>query len=156
MAPPKKPTHLRAVQGFPDHRPVNKKEPMPEAGFKPAPDYFSDEAKSWYNDLVRDLQRMGVMTVVDSRAAELLISAYAEYRELTELIERDGYTYWAKSATGDQLLKGNPAVNQRASAWNRVRGMLQEFGLTPAARSKVESNTPSDDDILTDLMRAKR
>lgn len=156
MPPPKKPTHLQIVQGNPSKRPINKNEPKPEAGFKEAPEHFSERARQWYEELCTDLQRMGVMTKVDSRAVEMLIDAYEEYRQLSDLIDRDGFTYTTTTNTGDTLIKGNPAVNQRANAWNRVRGMLQEFGLTPASRSKVESHKPSDDDLLGELMGARR
>ena len=157
MPPPRKPTHLRAIEGNPSHaRPINHDEPMPEKGHKPAPDYFTERAVKWYNELIADLEKIGVMTKVDSRAAEMLIVAYEEYRLLSEQIEKEGFTYWAQSATGGELLKGNPAVNQRSNAWNRIRGMLQEFGLTPASRSKVAATKVDEENILDDLMSRKR
>lgn len=157
MPPPRKPSHLRAVEGNPSHaRPVNKEEPMPDKGHKPAPEYFSERAVTWYNELVGDLEKMGVMTKVDSMAAEMLIVAYEEYRLLSDVIDKEGFTYWAQSATGGDLLKGNPAVNQRSNAWSRIRGMLQEFGLTPASRSKVSAKQADNDNVLDDLMNRKR
>jgi len=47
------------------------------------------------------------------------------------------------TAQGDTLIKGNPAVNQLRAADSQFKSYLIEFGLTPAARSKVHA-TPEE------------
>jgi P27 family predicted phage terminase small subunit len=156
MPPPKKPTHLRAVEGFPDKRPINKNEPMPTKGYHQAPAHFSEKAKAYYNEMCQELNRWGVITELDSRAAEMLIEAYVEYRELSDDIAVNGLNYWVEGTNGQNLLKANPSVAARASAWNRVRAMLTEFGMTPASRSKVNAQKENDEDIVDDLLGRKR
>lgn len=157
MPPPKKPTHLRAVEGFPDKRPVNQNEPMPDKGFHPAPDYFTDQEKDWYNDMCRELVKFGVMTLIDSRAVEMMTSAYSEYRSLRECVQADGYTMTTTTMNGEPTVKANPAVAMMSDAWRRFRGMATEFGMTPASRSKVNSTTATNgESAIDDLIGRNR
>jgi P27 family predicted phage terminase small subunit len=159
MPPPRKPSHLRAVEGNPSHaRPVNHDEPTPPNGYHQPPEHFSEKAKAYYNDMCQELDRYGIITETDSRAAEMLIEAYVEYRELSDDIARNGLNYWVEGTNGQQLLKANPSVAARASAWNRVRAMLTEFGMTPASRSKIVAKKSDDneDSITDDIMATTR
>lgn len=158
MPPPRKPSHLRAVEGNPSHaRPINHDEPMPTKGFYPAPDYFSEQEKKWYEDMCNELTKWGVITVMDSRAVEMMITAYSEYRQLREEVAIEGYTIKTQNMHGELTTKANPAVSMMSDAWRRFRGMATEFGMTPASRSKVTAKTDEkEDDIIGDIMDRKR
>lgn len=71
-------------------------------------------------------------------ALERLCDCYADILACRELIERDGRTYTVMTAQGDTLIKGNPAVAQLRAADAQLKSYLVEFGLTPAARSKIQ------------------
>lgn len=83
------------------------------------------------------LDRMGVLTLADGTALELLCSAYADYLEASEVVRVAGTTYTSTTAQGDTMYRPRPEVAMRNDAWNRVAKMLAEFGLTPSSRSKV-------------------
>jgi P27 family predicted phage terminase small subunit len=55
-------------------------------------------------------------------------------------VDIEGRTYTTKTQMGDLLIKANPAVAMLADANRRFKSYLVEFGLTPAARSKVNVN----------------
>lgn len=158
MPPPKTPTHLRAVKGFPDKRPVNHDEPMPKNGFHQPPEYFTDEEKGWYMDMCQELNRWGVITELDSRAAEMLTVAYSEFRVARREVEANGsLTYIELGAQGQEKLKPHPAVGIADAAWKKFRAMATEFGMTPASRSKVNSVKKEEDTSATDdLLNRKR
>ena len=81
-------------------------------------------------------------------ALERLCDCYADILACRELVARDGRTYTTTTAQGDTLIKGNPAVNQLRAADAQFKSYLVEFGLTPAARSKVQvsdDEQPKDD-----------
>lgn len=152
-----KPTALRLVEGNPGKRAVNKKEPKPKRVIPACPAYLSDAGKVAWGRLCVLLDRMGVLTEADSLALERLCDCYTEILECRALIERDGRTYSSvttrtTSEEGEEttveevksLLKANPAVAMMADADRRFKSYLVEFGLTPAARSKVHA-TPDDD-----------
>ena len=133
-----KPTHLKIVSGNPGKRALNKREPKPRREIPSCPAHLSDTSKVAWGRLVEMLDRLGILTEADALALERLCDCYADILACRELIERDGRTYTTVTAQGDTLIKGNPAVAQLRAADAQFKSYLVEFGLTPAARSKVQ------------------
>lgn len=140
-----KPTHLKVVSGNPGKRALNKREPKPERVVPSCPEHLGTEGKVAWGRLCAVLDRMGVLTEADALALERLCDCYAEILECRLLVARDGRTYSSIRGIGDEdskieqvLMKANPAVAMLADADRRFKGYLVEFGLTPAARSKVQ------------------
>ncbi len=131
------PTALKLVKGNPGKRAINKKEPKPRAKAPTCPAHLSVKAKAVWRKLCTLLGKMGVMTEADGLALERLCDCYADILACRELIERDGRTYTTIDQNANTLIKNNPAVNQLRAADAQFKSYLVEFGLTPAARSKV-------------------
>jgi len=147
-----KPTHLKVVTGNPGKRAINKKEPKPAREIPSCPAYLSDTAKVAWGRLSVLIDRMGILTEADGAALERLCDCYAEILECRELIAKQGRTYSSIRGIGGEdseieqvLMKANPAVAMLADADRRFKSYLVEFGLTPAARSKVHAK-PDDDE----------
>lgn len=153
--PPKTPSHLRLVRGNPSKRPINKKEPKLPAGVPPVPKHFTKQGKYWFKRIGEELDAMGVMSSMDAKALELLIEAYTEYRQHCDTLDESGYTYTTESE-GGTLIKAHPAAAMKADAWKRIRAMLGEFGMTPAARSKVTINTPAEEDPFEAFLKKSK
>ena len=132
-----KPTHLKIVSGNPGKRAINKREPQPRREIPSCPAHLGDASKVAWGRLVEMLDRIGILTEGDALALERLCDCYADILACRELVERDGRTYTTTTAQGDTLIKGNPAVTQLRAADAQFKSYLVEFGLTPAARSKV-------------------
>lgn len=148
---PPKPTHLKVVSGNPGKRAINKREPKPKREIPSCPAYLSDVGKVSWGRLSVLLDRIGVLTEADGLALERLCDCYAEILECRDLIARDGRTYSSIRGIGDEnspieqvLMKANPAVAMLADADRRFKSYLVEFGLTPAARSKVQTKPDGD------------
>ena len=114
---------------------------------------MSDVSKVAWGRLTVLLDRMGVLTEADSLALERLCDWYAEILECRELIARDGRTYTTTTAQGDTLIKANPAASQLRGADSQFKSYLVEFGLTPAARSKVQAVGDGDDSDKADPLK---
>lgn len=140
-----KPTVLRLVTGNPGKRPTNKNEPKPKRIVPSCPDYLNEVGKVAWGRLSVLLDRIGVLTEADIAALERLCDCYADIIACRKLIAIDGRTYKTIDMNGNTLIKGNPAVGQLRAADSQFKSYLIEFGLTPAARSKVHA-TPDDDD----------
>lgn len=140
------PTALKLVTGNPGKRATNKKEPKPKRVIPSCPAHLTDEAKVAWGRLVVLLDRMGVLTEADVFALERLCDCYADILSCRELIKLDGRTYHTIDQNGNTLVKNNPAVNQLRAADAQFKSYLVEFGLTPAARTKVNAKDPDDDD----------
>lgn len=141
-----KPTVLKLVAGNPGKRAINKKEPKPKRVLPSCPKHLADDAKVAWGRLCVLLDRMGVLTEADSFALERLCECYAEILDCKRLIETDGRTYTTSTSTGDTLIKANSAVGMLGDADRRFKSYLVEFGLSPAARSKVHGAGNEGDD----------
>ena len=134
-----KPTVLKLVEGNPGKRAVNKKEPKPKRVVPSCPAHLGDQAKVAWGRLSVLLDRMGVLTEADTFALERLCDCYADILESRELIKRDGRTYTTLDMNSNTLIKTNPAVAHLRAADSQFKSYLIEFGLTPAARSKIQA-----------------
>lgn len=153
--PPKTPTHLRLVRGNPSKRPINKSEPQPTKGVPPTPKHFNKQEKYWFKVLGERLDSIGVITVLDGMALELLVGAYIEWRRHRDVIEKEGDSYKTTSADGSVMIRPHPQVAMMADAWKRVCKMQAEFGMTPSSRSKVNAGNPGESDPLAEFLNAR-
>ncbi|HHQ6553280.1 TPA: phage terminase small subunit P27 family [Serratia fonticola] len=135
-----KPTHLKVVTGNPGKRKLNDKEPQPAREIPSPPSHLTDWGKTAWGRMTVLLDGMGILTVADTFALERLCDLYAEILQLRQIVDTEGRTYIAKTKMGDFLIKAHPAVAMLADADRRFKSYLVEFGLTPAARSKVKVN----------------
>ncbi|WP_336798228.1 phage terminase small subunit P27 family [Erwinia aphidicola] len=162
--PPKIPTHLALVKGNPSKRPLNKNEPKPPSGVPPIPKHFDKQGKYWFKRMAEELDAVGVITLLDARALELMVEAYTEYRQHCETLDREGYTYAVFSEEEPdegkdreiRMIKPHPAAMMKADAWKRIRAMLGEFGMTPASRTKVGVKGAAEVDPLDEFLNKKR
>lgn len=116
------------------------------------------------------LDEMGVLTVADTDALALLVDVYAEYLDAKDIVRREGMTYESYSVKADtrsvligerdpdededpldadavtRMIRPRPEVRIADSAWRRARAMMQEFGLTPSARTRVKGDPKSEED----------
>lgn len=132
-----KPTHLKLIQGNPGKRTFNDAEPKPPRGLSPPPDHMATVAKEAWNRLAPLLDQMGILTIADVAALERLCECLAEIYECREVLQRTGGTYETKNLAGERMFRSRPEVARLADADRRFRAYAVEFGLTPAARSRV-------------------
>jgi P27 family predicted phage terminase small subunit len=95
-----------------------------------------------YRRLGRILAPLRVVTVADGVALELASSALVEYEINARVVLEQGSTYEATTEAGAVMHRARPEQAIAADAWRRAATMLQQFGLTPASRSKVEGHLP--------------
>jgi len=156
MANLPKPSALKLIQGTQRKDRSQPNEPKPAIARPKCPAHLSPKAKTAWKSLVAHLEGMGIISQPDGMALEQLCAAYAEWRDLIKDVEKVGYTYTATGAGGEPLIKANPAVAMASDAQKRIRGLLQEFGLTPSSRTKVNAETPQQSDPLEDYLNRKR
>jgi phage terminase small subunit len=109
----------------------------------------------------RLLAPLGVLTVVDGLGLELGALALAECWRHEAVIREKGATYETTTPAGSTMIRPRPEVALAADAWRRASSMLQQFGLTPVSRARVEARPPDAPDskwlgLLTDPISAFR
>lgn len=148
-----KPTALRILEGNPGKRPLPTGEPKPRLGVGECPDWLSDVAKGKWAELVPELERIGLLTLVDNDALATYCETYAEWRRSVEYLREHGTVY--ESARG---IIARPEVGISQRARQLMRQYAQEFGLTPSGRVRLATPARQQeaDDLDEMLMRARR
>lgn len=157
-----KPSHLKLVGGNAGKRPLNENEPKPPRARPSAPTHISDGAREVWGQAVLILDEMGVLTSADIYAVEVLCEAIADHRAAGQTIKEcaetsrldkaadrvsdfsaDGRYYRTTNQAGGVMWRAHPAVGMRSDADRRIKAWCAEFGLTPSARSRIETNEAS-------------
>jgi P27 family predicted phage terminase small subunit len=149
------PSALKVLAGNPGKRRLNRREPKPIVQLPPCPAHLKDVARQAWRQIGQRLTTLRVVTEADGPALELLCLAYQEYRRAIGVVERRGPTYATRTPTG-MIVRRRPEVAIASDAWRRVKAMLVEFGLTPAARSRVAAEPPAADDAEQFLFGVRR
>ena len=147
--PTPKPTALKVLQGNPGKRALPKGEPKPDAGRLPsAPRWLSDEAKREWKRLAPRLHAVGLLTEVDGLALAMLCEAFAQYMTAKTVVDSEGLLLVSE--------KGNSYQHPAAGLMTQARGELmkwaREFGMTPAARSRISVQAADNAPTLADML----
>lgn len=141
-----KPTQLHLVRGNPGKRKRNAREPKPRRVIPSPPADLSEKARTAWGALSVILDRAGLITEADVFALERACETVAEVQELKADIAENGRTQKVKikgAKKGEKSVimeRQRPQVSMLQDADRRLKAWLVEFGLTPAARTKVEAN----------------
>lgn len=140
MGRKKTPDHLKMVAGTAQKCRMNPDAPAPNPGVSVAPDWLSQRAAEIFSQLTATLVGMGISSPDDQVALSLLASRIEEVELMTAAIEDGGRVYEQKDEAGNvRMRRAAPEVGLRNEAMRHAQSLLAEFGLTPAARSKVSA-----------------
>ena len=129
-----KPTHIKLVNGNPGHRPLNKHEPVFSDEVPEPPAWLPTFAKEFFLEVRKIIVAANYGSAANIHALTLLAVHLAEIRRCTELIEADGELTGSTMSGGDKI---RVEVSIRLESSKRVQSLLAEFGLTPAAASRI-------------------
>ena len=145
-----RPDHLKVVAGTARPDRMNANAPVPADDLPDAPEWLSVRAAEIFRDLVGIIGPMGVGSSSDAAMLALAASRLEEVEICTAMIEDGGRTFTSSIEYDDdgrvvsQQIKGHPSVAQRSEAMRHAQSLLVEFGLSPAARSKVSVSKPDE------------
>jgi P27 family predicted phage terminase small subunit len=153
--PSPKPTVIRKLEGNPSKRAFNELEPRPEA-LTPAravarcPKDATLEQREKWRHFARKLAEAKILTHLDLDALWMLVNVTIELEKLDEYIRRVGYI--VKDQTTGRIHQ-NPAIPMRDKAREMQRKLLQDFGMLPGPRSRVQIGSSGSDTMgLMDLL----
>lgn len=136
----KTPDHLKLVKGTAQKCRMNPEAPAANVGTATAPAWLSERAAELFDQISATLLGMGIASPDDQHVLSLAASRIEEVEILTAVIEDAGRTYQTEAG----LWKARPEVAMRNEAMRHTQSLLAEFGLTPAARSKVSAGKPAE------------
>ena len=118
------------------------------------PRHLTKTGRYWFQRFSEALGDEQRLSILDAKALEILADVYAEYRALSDEVNKYGYVYETKMISGGKGLKANPAVIMRADAWKRFANLLRDFGMTPVSRLKFQDSDNDDgDSFLNDILK---
>jgi len=148
--PAPKPTALRLLQGNPGKRPINRAEPQPRADAGYAPRHLGRLAKAEWRRVVPELQRLGLLSIIDRAALEGYCSEYVLYRQCEDILQREGVIFMTETG----YMQQRPEVAIRAKALASMRQFMAQFGMTPASRSRVSVQQPEGESEFEQFLKA--
>jgi len=135
--PAPQPTNIRILHGNPGKRPLNGNEPQPRRERPSCPRWLTAEARKEWKRVVPELDRLGVLTIVDRAALTTYCQAWARYVEAEAMLTQYGSVL--KSNKSDYIQVSPYATISKQMAL-LIKAFCQEFGLTPASRSRISVN----------------
>jgi len=136
-----KPTALKQLQGTLRKDRTNANEPKPEALSKGIPKHLSKEARKYWQESFKLLDGAGILAVTDTDSLALYCETKARWIHAKKRLEKDGLVIKAQSGFPVQ----NPYLQIMNKSHEQMMKLIVEFGMTPAARTKVNA-TPKDDE----------
>ena len=134
----KKPTKIHVLNGNPSGRPLPENEPKPEIKGPVCPEHLCDDAKKEWARIVPQLEKLGLVSEMDSVAIEGYCQSYALYKTCMEFIKKNGTCFPMKNPDGTlKYLQQFPQVAVANKALIQIRAFCTEFGLTPSARARM-------------------
>jgi len=107
------------------------------------PVFLDETAMGFFHELVGYGLDMDVISKADGAIVGLLASEFTEWVELDKIIKREGFLKEMPTATGFMQEVVNPSLKIRDDKLKVILKMLGELGLTPVARSRLQTNQKS-------------
>lgn len=147
------PSRLAALRGNPGKRARNTREPMPKVKIPTAPPYLDAYAKTEWRRITKQLGAVELLSDMDRAVLAAYCQAVSEQREALLQMQRDGR--YIENAQGVPVRA--PWLLTYEKATDAMRKLASEFGLTPAARSRVQvGGAPEEEDDPLAVARKKR
>jgi P27 family predicted phage terminase small subunit len=110
---------------------------------------LSVAAQREWNDIVPQLEKLGILSRIDGKALAAYCHAFARWWEAEQHITEHGLVVEEPifDAAGQEIgtrFKKNPAVGISRDAMRDMKSFLIEFGMTPAARSRIRVENPKE------------
>jgi P27 family predicted phage terminase small subunit len=146
------PTHLKILNGNPGKRPLPANEPKPIPQSPKRPTWLNKEGKRAWGILLPELERLGLMTVVDGQAFAAACQSYGTWAECQKILKETGYTYEYENKNGAVNVIARPEILIGDKALSQFKSFCVEFGLTPSSRSRINLIDTETGDELSELL----
>jgi len=139
--PAPKPAQLRLLDGARE-RDINHGAPIARDGKIETPEHLSDSVRLIFEYVVAELEHMGIASPSDVDSIVCYCEAVDKHRQASALLARSPVL--VKGMHGN--LVRNPAMQIQRDSATLIRQFAQEFGLTPSARARIDSDRAQSDD----------
>jgi P27 family predicted phage terminase small subunit len=151
---PRRPTNKAATElkGNPRNLPVVKDHPKTGKAKPDPPTWLDATGKAYWRRVVPVLVEAGLFQAGDEESLAIMCQAYSDYRDCLDKLHAEGKV--VETATG--TIKANPLVAMAKTYADTHTRLSGEFGLTPAARSKMTLDPVEEADPLDAFIERKK
>ncbi len=136
--PASKTAKLKKQQGNPGRRRLNEAEPEPDSKQPDRPPHLDKRATETWDWLCDTLDKMGILSSSDVAIMTLYSETWVEYIGARESVTKYGPIMLSKQ-TGQPY--SSPYLNQEAMFKKQLERYSIELGLTPVARTRVQTGS---------------
>ena len=133
MGKPAKPTKLKILKGTFRKNESLENEVEPDLNIPSPPGHLNQKASVEWGRISEHLFKLGLLSDIDRAALAGYCVAYARWAEAETKLSESGLII--KTTNGNFIQ--NPIVGIANQAMEHMRKFLIEFGMTPAARTRV-------------------
>lgn len=153
MPRPKTPSKLLKERGtFRRDRHSDDLEASAVPGLPPAPDHLTPQQKSLWSKVGKQLVEAGLLSSFDAQAFECMIKTYSELVAFEQQLADEPNIVSEVGENG--ALQQHPLINIVHKWRMMLLRHLQQFGLTPAARTGIKLQQSQADDPMAALISA--
>lgn len=135
------PTQLKIIKGTDQPCRMRKNEPKPADDNIEMPEELSKEAGKHWDKVCTQLQDAKIITNIDVTALAMYCESYATWFNANKMIQRHGPV--VKNPSGFPVQ--SPYLLIANKAFDQMRAMLTEFGMTPSSRTRVAATGKSEE-----------
>lgn len=143
-----KPTALKVLAGNPGKRALNRAEPKPRVVMPRPPEHLSEDEKTKWKAVVRELHPLGLVTTIDRDALAMYCVIYVRWMKAEKIVREKGEVM--KTAAGNLIQ--NPYLPIANRALDQLNKLGAEFGMTPSSRTRVKTDAPDPDKELEQML----
>lgn len=159
--PAPKPTALKTLAGNPGKRPLNTREPRPTAQPPRCPSWLALAAKREWRRVVPELERLGLLTLIDMAALAAYCQSYARWQQAEMALAAGGLSVELTRIDHDgnevvYAIQSRPEVAVSQKERQLMKAFLAEFGLTPASRGRLSLPETPVADPFDEFLSRKR
>lgn len=115
----------------------NKLAPKADGKEPVMPDYFNDDEKEKWREIVADLRANGILSQDCREVMIAYCTAYGGWINARRAVLKTGIVLVRKNDEGQTEVKRNPFSVELHKYRDEMNRLLPEFGLTPSSRSRL-------------------
>lgn len=150
MGRPAKPTALKVIEGNKGKRALNKQEPDPDfLNDLTAPEWLPEMAKPVWDEVAPNLRKAGLLAIIDVPALAMGCISIAQFRLAANKVTDENMVKALHKNNDKGVLVAygehiNPWMLVQSMAYKQAMGVFQQFGMSPAARTRISLNPQGD------------
>ena len=131
---------MKVLKGTDQPCRMNPDEAEPNLAIPSPPEHLSQEANVEWGRISQELYQLGLLSRVDRAALAAYCQTYGRWVEAERTLAEKGML--VKTTNGNIIQ--SPLVSIANKSLEIMHKYLTEFGMTPAARAKVQAKKPED------------